>query len=250
MDDSPRRQVEIAGEDLASMGPIAVDVSNARGSTYIEVDDLLDEPVVKWRARWETHDKGDHAWRRNDPPVTVSAEVTSESDGGPRALRVSAAPVADAPIDTYVDLRIIMPRCDGVSVRNSDGPVELVGVGGAITVDNGFGNGQGGRIELRTSRGLVDPVALVTTEGRVTAVVTDRSRGQVALTSGEGNVMFTTNETTVTDVHVTTGEWRGVWNDGSNPFIARTGHGAVRVVIVDDPEMFTIPDPMLEAIGR
>lgn len=232
---------------------IALDIQNPRGSVRVEVDPTLERPVVRSTVRWAgagTPLTGEHGagadgaavgWGESNPPARVWA-IPEAGPVGRVALRVGAELAGGAPERTEVDITVRTPRCDGVRVSNAYGPVVLIGVGGAITVENGSGGRPGGRIELRTGRDIIDPVALVTTSGRVSAVLTPASRGEVDLYTEEGSASFIGDVGGISRVRPGPRRWRAVWNDGANPLVVRSERGDVRVLVVESPETYSITD--------
>ena len=228
--------------------PLALDINNQRGSVWVEVDPDLEAPVLEAIASWEPEQtRAD--WPGELGPARVSAIESVESAAG-WVLRVDGELLGDPPYDSRVDLRLRVPRCDGINVENDGGPIVMVGVSGMITAVNGANNGRGGRIELRTDEPLVDPVALVTTQGRVSAVIAPESRGIIELDSEGGDAEFESEWGTFTEVRPGIRRYRAVWNGGSNPIIARSGGGDVHVQVQEAPERWSVADDWLALIGR
>ena len=235
---------QIPATDHVAWDQIAVDVHNEAGSVIIQVDDRLEQPVVRHRVRW-TGLGDDGSWNKYRAPAIVSAQP-EPGPLGHATLRVRSQVLDHAPAETEIDLIIRLPRCDGVRVRNTSGPVILVGVGGAITVDNGFGGGEGGRIELRSNRPILDPVALTTTDGRISIIAAEGSRAEVDMHTFEGKAVFSAPRGVITNLRPAIGQWRGTWNDGTNPLLVRTGRGEIRLLVTDDPENYSVADSKAE----
>lgn len=241
-------RLEPSGPRPDGWGAVAVDIDNHAGSVVVEVEPWREEAVVEARTRW-TRGASLESWDRGNVPVAAVAEFV-EGPEGRTTLRVRTEPKHGAPMETHADLVLRVPNCEGLRVVNADGPVLLVGVGGAITVDNGRSSQPGGRIELRTNRALRDPMALVTTEGRVSVVVTERSRGDIDLYTADGHADLTARRGAFENVRPGRGRWRGVWNGGDNPLLVRSGRGEVRLVVTDDPERYTVADGLASVVGR
>ena len=234
--------VEMSGPDLREGAPLALDVHNERGSVWIEVDERLEQPTVEAILSWGRHDRPD-GWPDAEDAPAVTA---TRSAGGPGdVLSISGTVGESAPRSAFLDLRIRTPRCDGVRVFNNAGPIVMVGVGGAITAYNGAETGEGGRIELRTSESIRDPLALVTTSGRVSAVIGPGGRGTIDLETERGSAEFGTAYGMMTDVRPAKQAYHGVWNGGTNPIIGRSADGRVRFVVKPNAEMYSVPDDWL-----
>lgn len=219
--------------------PVAFDITNQRGSVWIEVDDKLAAPEISARASWD---------RKEARVGGLGAEVMASAVGGGDAggvVTISGALAGDAPDSAFVDIRVRTPRCDGVRIFNDGGPIVMVGVGGMITAHNGGTVGSGGRIELRTSQALIDPVALVTSRGRVTAVIGPGGRGAIEMDAEGGVAEFETEYGTLSSVRPSAGRYRAVWNDGDNPIIARSADGLCHIMVKPNAEMFSVADDWL-----
>jgi len=228
------------GGELRAGTPLAFDVRNDRGSVWIEVDEKLEAPVVVARVSWDGKERT-KTWPGDTAGAAVyAARDTTQAAGD--VVRISSTLNEGAPESAFVDVRVRTPRCDGVTVLNDGGPIVLVGVGGAITARNGE---QGGRIEVRTSRPLTDPVALVTARGKVSAVIGPGGSGLIELDSESGSAEFESEFGSVTEVRPSLGRFRGVWNSGANPVIARSGDGDVHVQVQRNAEMYSVSDDWL-----
>jgi hypothetical protein len=223
--------------------PFAFDVENGRGSVWIEVDEKLERPKIDARLSWDAKDWHGE-WPHHDSGAVIEASVIPPGDGG-GVVTITSALIEGAPASAFLDIRVRTPRCDGVRVINDGGPIVLVGVGGAITAENGGRTGEGGRIELRTSRPIDAPVALVTSRGPVSAVIAPGGAGTIRLDSDDGLAEFETNSGSLLNVRPGIGSFRAVWNGGSNPIIARTGEGDCHIQVKPNAEMFSVADDWL-----
>lgn len=241
-----RIPVELAGPELRADAPLAFDIRNERGSVWIEIDEKLDAPVVEGIVSWKYKDRTD-AWPSDGASVVIDGTRSTQGPGD--VVSINTAMGVDAPESVFLDLRVRTPRCDGVNVVNDGGPIVLVGVGGAITAHNGAATGAGGRIELRTSEAIIDPVALVTTRGRVSAVIGPGGRGLIELESESGSAEFGTAYGTLSDVRPSMSRYRGVWNDGANPIVAKSADGDVHIIVKPNAEMYSIADDWMALLG-
>ena len=164
--------VEISGDSPEVGVPIAVDVHNHAGSVIVEVDDALDAPEIKAALLRPDH-KPRADMPETDPEDAITASFIPASDAGAptsaSTLRIVTSLGDDYPRGSKIALRVRVPRCDGLSVVNNGGPIVILGTDGAVTAQNGVVTGEGGRIEYRTSKPFRDPVALITTSGRISA---------------------------------------------------------------------------------
>lgn len=240
-------QVEIAGTAPAPGSPIAVDISNHSGSVIVEVDDRLDAPVIKADLIRPQQDSM-RGMPETDAPGTVTAAY--EASAGPGStLRISGTLGSDYPTGTSLALRVRVPRCDGLSVINNGGPIVIIGTGGTVTAQNGVTTGIGGRIEFRTSQPVRDPVALITTDGAITAVIAPEGRAILELDTEDGDAFFGSAYGSITGVQPGIRSYRGVWNDGANPFVARSADGDVKVIVKPNAEQYSTADDWMALLG-
>lgn len=229
--------VEIQGPSLAEADSVAIDITNEAGTVVVTAEEWRTEPEVTARVRWA---RGKHGFGDDNLPGTATA--TSEITDGRGVLRVDADLADGAPDDARIDVVVRLPACDGIWVRNAGGTVILKGIGGAMTVENGLNGRGGGRIEIRTNRPVIDPVALLTTDGRITMVITPESRAQLDLASETEPALFSTAYGSTADVRTSHRTWQGIYNGGDNLLRMRSGDGEVRVIVHEDPEMFSVAD--------
>lgn len=240
--------VEFEGPALREQTPTAITVRNERGSVWIEVDERLTEPVIEAKVSWVRNEwKMPRTGSTGRGRVLVSRDTTQ---GPGDILRIEGVLGEGAPESAFLDLRVRTPRCDGVNVLNDGGPIILLGVGGAITAQNGVEGTRGGRIELRTSRAIQDPIALVTIKGRISAVLDPAGRGLIELDAEGGEAEFESSFGSVTEVRPAPSRFRGVWNGGDNPIIARTAQGRVHVQVQPNAEMYTVADGWIASVKR
>jgi hypothetical protein len=247
-----RQAVLVGGDAWDATSALALDIENSGGSVRVKVDPRLVAPVVEARTRWKAGEP--EVWTDDDPPSSVDA-VYAAGPEGRAVLVVRAEASGGGPAEASIDVDIVVPSCEGIAVKNGWGPVQLVGVTGAITVENGVGMvGAGemgaGRVEVRTGAPIVDPVALTTTRGPITLVTEPRGRGTIEMLTGDGVTHFRTRYGTLREVRPEPGVWRGVWNGGTNPVHLRTGAGRTRVMVQQDPVGFTIAESRRDAFTK
>ena len=237
--------VEITGEAPVLGAPVAVDIHNHMGSVIVEVDDRLDAPEIT-ASLIRSKELGDADLPAEDAPETVTAAYEYSTDAGVPAsaavLRINAGLTEGYPMGSSVALRVRVPRCDGLEVSNNNGAIVILGTKGAVTAQSGGNTGVGGRIEFRTSHPLRDPVALVTTDGRVTAVIHPEGAARIELDTEQGQANFGSKYGSLTEVRPGLRSYRGTWNGGKNPFVARSGDGDITVFVKYDAEEYSTAD--------
>lgn len=221
--------VPITGAEMAPDSRPAIDVSNYNGSVRVVVDDDIQKASVRARVRRLTKKvpKGEGLAAQ-----TFLAAETVVQDGRTILRVVSETRLAN-PDDSRADLTIRLPSCGGVLVRNSGGPVELRGVGGAITVENGIGNRSGGWVIVRTQQVLTDPIHLSTTNGKVHLQGPPGSTGSVDIHTDDGAAVMYAMGGVLAVEKAETGHFVGTLNSGENPVTIRTGKGRAEIYIID-----------------
>ncbi len=228
--------IPITGEVIDGSRRTAIDVENLNGSVTILVSDRYEQAMVYGRAHWRGGYSVDE-WEEIRNEDWVVADHVIEGDNAVLRVLSQATPDASKPVAT--ELKILMPSCDGVFVRNAGGYVTVVGAGGAHTISSGFEIGTGGHIEVRTSRAIKDPINLRTSEGDVNLVLAPNSGGTIIVQSDDGRVGFGSKYGRATQVRVEVGQWSGVWNGQTNPIELRTLKGSSRMRVEEKPEMFS-----------
>lgn len=242
-----RFDVEWDASSFDATRPMAFDIRNIRGSVWIEVDDELDEPEIDVRLSWDRGDWHDE-WPHHDSGAVIDASVTPPGAEGGGVVTIDASLIEGAPESAFIDMRVRTPRCDGIRVMNDGGPIVMVGVGGAITAENGGVTGKGGRIELRTSQPITAPLALVTAKGPVSAVIGPGGAGTLRLQAEGGDAQFETMYGGVQSVRPGVGTYSAVWNGSDNPIIARSGDGDCHIQVKPNAEMFSVADDWIALI--
>lgn len=212
-------------------GP-AVDVENFRGRVTLRADPRADAITVVATTEADS-DIDDEELPAVADAVAVTAD-TEERGGLPVIVVRSTS--ARTETDHRVDLEIRMPECSGARVRNAGGVVKIVGVAGAVQVDNADGP-----IEVRTRHVLSSPIALTTTAGEVRCLVPPGSRGDITLESDDGRVAFDgPGVTGIRKMKGSPGRFAAVIDGADNPVLLRTGSGFVLLRVVENPESYTV----------
>jgi hypothetical protein len=166
-----------------------------------------------------------------------AAEVTATNgvEGGRRLLRVVTTPAVDAdgnPLDVAVDVVVRVPKTEGVRIRNAGGGVDLVGVEGPVSVENGVGGQPGGEVYLRTGAAMTEPVTMSSTSGNVIYQVGPGSTGTFVITSDKGDAEFFSRLGNVSEVRPTPSRYTAVLDDGANRVALHTNEGTARAMIL------------------
>mgnify|MGYP001321631575 CR=1 FL=1 len=225
------KRIAIAGPAVVAGGAVGLDVQNQNGGVRVVVDSGRPEAVVVARTRSGgrvvTEGEGAHAW--------IAAESVDQD--GRSVLRVLATPTEEGS-DDPVDLVIFMPRCDGLIVRNAGGPVELVGVSGAVDVESGGAGRPGGWIRLRSDHAIASPVRLITDEGTVVCIVTPDSAGRISMNAPHGSAKIFAPQTVLLGAQVSQTAISATLNGGSNDIVLHTASGDAQLIVRDKPESY------------
>lgn len=226
----------------AGLNP-AIDVRNFHGSVRILVDRRFSVPSVQATLK-PAHPE---APRGDDLSAVCFIAAETVLQDGRAILRVLSETTLADPGHATADILVRVPDCGGVLVHNAGGLVELRGVAGAVTVENGTGNRSGGRVELRTGHPLNAPVRLSTTTGAVHLQVVPASRGKFDLTAAAGRAEFDVRGGEVATEVVLPDRIIATLNGGTNPVVLRSGSGPVRARIIENaatsipPRLFDRP---------
>lgn len=220
------RNVPVSGLSTVKQGVLAVDVQNQLGEVEVVVD--AHEPAPRVEAIPLKRDVPiSQVDRASAEKPWVAAQVSD--DAGGNVLRVlCTAPENQTPAPVY--LRIVVPDCQGVRVKNSGGPVTLTGVGGAIEVEctpstPAMWDG-GAAIHVSTRRAITSNVLLSSTDGEVVLVVGRSSTGKIEALSPDSEIKIAASEGIATNGLVATnvrGRYTSSFNGGDNPITLRSG---------------------------
>lgn len=229
------RQVAIEGPVAAPSSPLALEIDSQGGDIHIIVDERLTEPTVKARVH-----AGWHRLREGQVEMIRSAQATAQVVNGDqgRVLQVTTQAPLDTEEDLDIDLTIHMPRCDGLTLRNTHGFIEIVNVGCAIQIDHGVGGGNGGDLEIRTEQDITEPISITNTDGNVFFWTGPNTTGLLDLRSMDGRATAQVRSGSVSDVTPNDSHWTGRLNDGENEFTIRTGQGRIRLIVTDKPASY------------
>lgn len=226
---APSNLVKVTHERAVEMpagavGAMAVDVSNACGSVEVRVDPRWKSPKVEWFAIGDVPGamkEKETEWVATDVAV----------DHGRAVLRVLGSELDGKRIPVRV--LVMIPACAGVRVRNSEGPVRLMHVSGAVDVVNGVNGAAGGDVTAVVDGATKEPISVTTTSGNVNVELARGTSGNVKLTAPVGRVSMKGGKEKLTSVKVDKSKWMGVVNGGENAITLNADDGQVRLVIRD-----------------
>lgn len=207
-----------------AVGALAVDISNACGSVEVRVDPRWKTPKVEWFAIGNVPEvsKGKETeWVATDVAV----------DQGRPVLRVLGTELDGQRVPVRV--LVMIPSCAGVRVRNSEGPVKLMHVSGAVDVVNGVQGVSGGHVMVVVDGVTREPISVTSTDGNVQVSLARGSSGNVTLTAPVGRVSMKGGKEALRNVRVEKSKWTGVVNGGDNAITLNADGGHVELVIRD-----------------
>lgn len=223
------------------MQKLAVDVENFRGIVELR-GDRGSEGEAMVRAQVVTAWDADKAARevvRESVDVEV---VVDEEQPGLAVLRVRTGKSIGGQEHAVV-LYIETPRVDGTRIVNEGGYVEVVGVRGALHIENRFG-----MIEVRTDHPVNDRVTLLNTDGPILARIGEGSEGVFDLETLDGQVSMRISAGEMSETRSGMQSFHTVLNEGQNMVLARTNAGDIRVAVTEEPQAYarmikqTMPD--------
>jgi hypothetical protein len=188
-----QRTVALEESQLAFL---ALDIQNTLGSVEVEVDPRRSDILVQWRAFASSTAtptmprpvivNGANDSADPDQPAGWIATDLADDNGLPVFRVLSGAPEGEL---AAMRIRIVVPSCAGLRIRNSGGAVTATGVSGAIDVRTGQDGMPGGDITIRAAAPQEDPVTVLATQGNVLVTLSRESKGQIRATSGNGGVV-------------------------------------------------------------
>jgi hypothetical protein len=215
--------VTVSGLDALERSPsVALDVENPRGSVLVYVDNEETQPRVIARGGSRTGEPT----ANYDGNLWVTAAIT-ETDG--RAV-LTVRPTERTPDikDHWVQVIVVLPSCDGVRIKNSEGLVDVRGVSGAVQIDNGGAGLPGGAVKFEAGKPITAPVSISTASGNIDLIFPTGTAGTIELLSGNGmlaNISAWTGQLEHS-VHKP-GSFKGVLNRGANKVNVKTNEGQI-----------------------
>ena len=221
--------VRIEGLKLPPEYAAFVDVSNFAGNVQVRSGERVNEVAVRARARWIG---GRRPMNFEDLRKSVAVRAIVSEEDGRRVLRITGKPAGDAPV--ALDLQIRVPRVSGARVFNTGGEVEMVGISGPVSVENGRPGKSGGNVEVRTGMPMTEPVRIVTTEGKVVYQIGPGSTGDFELITPAGTPEVEAKIGTIDGIRYAGDRWRGSLDKGTNRVEIRSDKGDIRVLLLQN----------------
>jgi len=240
--------VAIAEVETIGPGALAIDVQNQLGEVEVVVDAAAAHPFVEAVPMDPEASTG--RIDRGSAFIPWTAAQVAVGEGG-RVLRVLCTAREGEPARP-VYLRVRVPECEGVRVRNRGGPVTLQGISGSIDVDNLPSTppmwDEGAAVYVRTQSALDRDVTLVSSDGEVVLSMARSSRGKLAVHAPETRVdLAAVKGTQKSDGSVTagSGSFTGTLNGGDNAITLRSGRRATLTTVVEvvAPARASSPSP-------
>ncbi|MBC7773370.1 MAG: hypothetical protein H7210_12810 [Pyrinomonadaceae bacterium] len=215
--------------------PTALDIENYHGTVTIIVDPDVTElkTVAKVHASLWIDDVV-----RSQAQDSVRIRTRTLEQEGRTVCSIRTSTRWGDPRQVWVDLTLTMPRCDGVRIFNRGGSVTLVGVSGALQVDNGEFADSSGPIEVRTNAVIVDPVVLVTSSGNIFYQVGPGSTGAYTLDATDGSESFDSTVARPEAVHSNGSVTTATVGDAENSVVLRSAKGDVSVIYMNDAQAY------------
>lgn len=219
--------------------PLAVDISNFRGSVELRGEPRAKQVMVESRVHVHADVELDD---REAYTQMVHVESSIDQTEGGAVLRVKTSSDRAEFDDHWVHLFIVVPYIDGVRIDNrgpmlgiiNEGDVEVVNAGGAHFVTN-----RKGAIEVRTSRPITDPVQLTNVDGNIYYQVPFGSSGKFDLETMDGECAFKDLSGDSDETYSTRSMFQTTLSDGENDVVCRTNLGDIRIWVREDALDYT-----------
>lgn len=216
---------------------MAVDVENYRGHVEV-VEDAEAQNITVDGWVWLSAEAIEAGGEEPYALTTIDARVErSPNAPGSGVLRVRSSTEHSEFHDHHVRLVIRAPRIDGLRIVNRNGYIEVVNAGGAIDIENHTGG-----IQFRSSKPMVDPVRVLTTDTNIWYQVPAGSTGEIEIETLEGRAIYKDDLSGSEGTYTTRSQdgTRGTMirtelGEGTNPVTLRTNRGDVRLLVMEDP---------------
>lgn len=205
-----------SGDEVESR-PLAVDVQNARGTVSVWVEP--GKPIAVWAA-----DRGGKGM--NHRPDWIAASLTE--DNGKPVLRVLNDSQEGEPTETTIRIRV--PSCAGIRVRNSGGLIDVKGVTGAIDLQNTMPPGSGMAIRAYAGGPITAPVTARTNNGSIDVRLPTGSTGAVRVHAVNGTPIVDGGYLVLTSVKMTRTDITCTVEGGENPIDLSTEDGTASLL--------------------
>lgn len=217
--------------ELATSGPLAVDIDNFAGPVVVRADRKVEKTFVEVR-RVSKHGLGrmdESKDALDDAAWTASLEPR---DGGGQTLVVRTDTPNPEKHFHHMEILVVTPSLDTVKVRTTKGDVTVIENQGAVDVETTKGD-----VRMMTPWAMINPVTIVTSDGSIDYRVRGESRGAFDCASHGGEVRQRCEFGKWSAMNAENDHDRllATLNDGTNPVLLRTSEKNIRVAIVADP---------------
>ncbi len=225
---------DVRSERLALAAPqggkaLLIDIETFRGDVTVRVEKGRKEASVSSDVSGSS-DLPDADKAEVDRAVKVSSVVEERAGGPTLVVRATSERVSE---DHRADIMVFVPATEGVRVKTGAGEVILVGVRGALMVENGDG-----AIEIRTNEPLTGASAISTNSGDVYYQAPLDSTGVFDVRSEEGEAIWRAGspEALATPLVYSKNGYSVTLNQGTNAVTIRTGKGMASVILLEDAQ--------------
>lgn len=217
--------------ELATHGPLAVDIENFAGDVVVRADRKVERTFVEVR-RVAMHGLG--RWQESravlDEP-SWTATLEPRSAGGETLVIATDTPNPEKHYHR-MEITVVTPALDTVRIRSIDGDVTVIENQGTVDIETTRGD-----VRVMTPWPMTGAMTIVTSEGDIDYRVRGESKGFFDAASHGGLVRQRAEY----------GKWRAIHrendhdrmlatlNDGTNPVILRTSEGDIRIAVVPVP---------------
>lgn len=217
--------------ELATHGPLAVEIDNFAGDVVVRADREVERTFVEVR-RVATHGLG--RWQESrsvlDEP-SWTATLEPRTAGGETLVIATDTPNPEKHFHR-MEILVVTPALDTVRVRTLDGDVTVIENQGTVDVETTRGD-----VRVMTPWPMTGPMTMVTSEGDIDYRIRGESKGYFDAATHGGLVRQRAEY----------GKWRAIdrendhdrmlatLNDGTNPVILRTSDGDIRIAVVPVP---------------
>lgn len=210
----------------SGMTRIAVDVENFRGQVIVDARSNVEQVSVEQRVFIDDADSE----RKSVVLENVTLNATLEDAGNGNGILRVRGTSSLLERDHSSKIRVHVPRCDGVTVSNTGGYVELIDVGGTMFVSN-----EGGGVDIRTSKRVSEDITVLNVDGDVFLQFPRGSEGWIELESFDGRNVVKDSSGSISSIHDNERITTGRLGEGDNLIQARTNNGYLRLLVMEEP---------------
>ena len=227
--------------ELATSGPLAVDIDNFAGEVVVRADRKVDKTFVEVR-RVSTHGLGrlDESQDALDDAAWTASLEPREGGGQTLVVRTDT-PNAEKHFH-HMEILVVTPSLDTVKVRTPKGDVTVIENQGAVDIETTKGD-----VRMMTPWPMINPVTIVTSNGSIDYRVRGESKGlfDCETHGGEVRQRCEFGKWLALDRENDHDRFLATLNGGTNPVVLRTSNDDIRVSVVANPTSvgFHIVDP-------